>query len=206
MQNLGVFLEVARCPEGVELAPLPDDPHIEAFQARSARRRREDISIANLENPLVVRFVNATTDAKRSEFFARFGLLNDSGVTLESVQVVQRNMLRLLTQAGSGDPVAARRAVDVSLARTKLSLSLQMIHDEPARIALMMKVDGLDAFMRLEAAMVAINGARFTTCQHCGDAFLTGPLTGRRSHAKYCSDKHRVAAMRARRAAEEGQP
>jgi len=38
-------------------------------------------------------------------------------------------------------------------------------------------------------------------CGYCGVRFLTGPKTGRRSTAKYCSDYHRVAASRLRRAA-----
>jgi hypothetical protein len=37
-----------------------------------------------------------------------------------------------------------------------------------------------------------------TACDHCGGVYWTGHRTGRRSHAKYCSDRCRVAAMRAR--------
>ena len=59
----------------------------------------------------------------------------------------------------------------------------------------------LTQFMTMEIAMIAMHGAKLGTCEHCGAVFLTGPLTGRRSHAKYCSDRCRVAAMRARNAA-----
>jgi hypothetical protein len=65
---------------------------------------------------------------------------------------------------------------------------------------MLLKCKNLDTFMIMEIAMVAMNGVRFRTCAHCQDVFLTGPLTGRRSHATYCSDRCRVAAMRARNA------
>jgi hypothetical protein len=35
-------------------------------------------------------------------------------------------------------------------------------------------------------------------CNKCGKETWTGHRTGRRSHAKYCSDRCRVAAMRMR--------
>jgi hypothetical protein len=63
---------------------------------------------------------------------------------------------------------------------------------------LLFACDSLETFMIMEIAMAATLGAKLGECDHCGDAFLTGPLTGRRSHAKYCSARCRVAAMRAR--------
>jgi hypothetical protein len=58
----------------------------------------------------------------------------------------------------------------------------------------------LFAFMLMEAAMIAAHGVRLTSCKQCDGAFVTGPLTWRRSHARYCSDRCRVAAMRSRNA------
>jgi hypothetical protein len=55
-------------------------------------------------------------------------------------------------------------------------------------------------FMALEVATAYEAGAQITACRHCGNSFLFGPYTGRRSHAKYCADRCRVAAMRARNA------
>jgi hypothetical protein len=63
---------------------------------------------------------------------------------------------------------------------------------------MLLKCSSLTNFMKMEIAMAAMHGAKLATCEHCGAVFLTGPLTGRRSHAKYCSDRCRVAAMRAR--------
>jgi len=41
-----------------------------------------------------------------------------------------------------------------------------------------------------------------SSCLHCGEVIVTGTGTGRRSSAKYCSDRCRVASMRERKKAE----
>jgi hypothetical protein len=66
---------------------------------------------------------------------------------------------------------------------------------------MLLRCKSLGDFMHMETVTAAVQGAKLATCEHCGAAFLTGPLTGRRSHAKYCSARCRVAAMRARNAA-----
>jgi hypothetical protein len=66
-----------------------------------------------------------------------------------------------------------------------------------------LKADTLYDFMVMEVAAIHEAGASATSCEHCHRMFLTGPLTGRRSHARYCSDRCRVAAMRVRNAAKE---
>src|SRR3569833_1145357 len=68
---------------------------------------------------------------------------------------------------------------------------------------MVLKARSLMDTMLMECMAVAEHGARFAKCENCGDVFLTGPLTWRRSHARFCSDKCRVAAMRARNAKEE---
>jgi hypothetical protein len=54
--------------------------------------------------------------------------------------------------------------------------------------------------MLMEVAMIVAHDVRVAECEHCGTVFLTGALTWRRAHARFCSDKCRVAAMRARQA------
>jgi hypothetical protein len=66
-----------------------------------------------------------------------------------------------------------------------------------------LRADTLYDFMVLETAVIHEVGAVAMLCEHCHKVVITGPLTGRRAHAKYCSDRCRVAAMRARNAAEE---
>jgi hypothetical protein len=50
----------------------------------------------------------------------------------------------------------------------------------------------LDAIW-LQAAQELSSGAAVQQCRHCGDWFETGPRTGRRADAKFCSDAHRIA-------------
>jgi hypothetical protein len=63
------------------------------------------------------------------------------------------------------------------------------------------KSETLYDFMIMEAAMIVAHGVRVTECKKCSTVFLTDPLTWRRSHARFCSERRRVAAMRARQAA-----
>ena len=65
---------------------------------------------------------------------------------------------------------------------------------------LVLAAESLLDYMTMECAFVAMVGARTAACKNCGDFYLTGPLTGRRSHSLYCSDKCRMAAMRKRQA------
>jgi hypothetical protein len=64
--------------------------------------------------------------------------------------------------------------------------------------------DTLWQFMIMEIVYAAAAGVRLSRCEHCAKAFLTGAKTGRRSTAKYCSDRHRMAAMRKRNATRGG--
>jgi hypothetical protein len=70
----------------------------------------------------------------------------------------------------------------------------------------LLKCSHLIALMKMEVAMIVAHGARIGECEHCGDMFATGPMTGRRSHARFCSDRCRVAAMRARNKREDSTP
>lgn len=198
---LGLFLDWERCPDGVEFAAEDaDDPSFKVYRYRSNRRRAERLSIANLEDPIVIRFVNARDEPSRLKFFTRFGLLREFGNAAESIDKIQGQMNRLLAGTGSGDPVTAANAAATALAAYRIKAAATVDLDETGSPRLMWSASDLIEFMRMEAAMVAINGARLTACQHCHDKFLTGPLTGRRSHALYCSDRCRVAAMRQRHA------
>jgi hypothetical protein len=69
---------------------------------------------------------------------------------------------------------------------------------EPIRFVL--EVQDLAGFMALEVASGIEAGAKGKFCGHCRKFFLYGPKTGNRSHAIYCAEKCRAAAMRARNA------
>jgi putative ABC transport system substrate-binding protein len=79
----------------------------------------------------------------------------------------------------------------------RLGLLHELVPDVTAVAAMILTTDSLLSFMHMEVAVAAANGARLTSCKRCGDVFLTGKLTKRRSTAKYCSDRCRIGAHRA---------
>src|SRR5215211_1827187 len=59
---------------------------------------------------------------------------------------------------------------------------------------LTLPVTSLLGFMMMETALVLTGGAEVKRCEKCGVIFVTGPGTGRRGTAMYCSNRCRVAA------------
>ena len=212
----GLFLESQRCPDGVQLAHPPAiydgaEPGLR-FRSRTNRQEPFRREFENLEDPIVVEFVNAREDTDRIKFFSKYGLLfvekfthpaaKNFGSDYEFVIASQKELRDSLTKA-TGPQVDALQAINSSLGRYG-PINLQPTFDLGGAAGaprMVLKFSDLMQFMAMEIAMVAMQGAKLGTCEHCGAVFLTGPLTGRRSHAKYCSDRCRVAAMRARNAA-----
>jgi hypothetical protein len=221
----GLSLEWKHCPDGVELVDLGapkkrkekrrmfvppglafsslefrevevedhSTPSGPTFRPRTLRRYPIRHSINNLENPIALQFVNAQDDEARAGFLAAFGFLYKQDQDLhphDEVLGYQQHFRKLLVSAGSDEPDEAainkylRADLVPVLTGRRLSFALH----------------SLVGVMLREIVMAVEKDARFTTCLHCHKAFLTGPTTGRRSHASYCSDRCRVAAMRARNA------
>jgi len=167
-----------------------------SFRARTSRRYQIKLEAADLEDPVVIHFINARDDSDRAQFLGRFGFLDhvdQSSCEYGIVSIGQSIMRGLLVSAGSAEPNVA--AINEVLHRWRIDLFPVL---EGRRLSF--GLGSLHGLMLREIVMVVENEARFTTCQHCDKAFLTGPTTGRRSHAAYCSDRCRVAAMRARTA------
>jgi hypothetical protein len=85
-------------------------------------------------------------------------------------------------------------------AQTTAPVPQLTLHEGDAKPRITLFARSLIGLMRMEAAMIVTNDVRLAKCENDGVLFLTGPLTGRRSHAKFCSDRCRVAAMRRRQA------
>jgi hypothetical protein len=170
--------------------------------ARVVGVMRKGLRRPNLEDPIVIRFANARDDEARRRFLSDYGLLlPGSEVERGEILDTQTYFRRLLAQAGSGKTEKVS-AVNTALASHRgfaLAPSLDLAGGTDA-VRLSLKPQSLLAFMLMEVAMVALHGARLATCNHCGEMFLTGPLTWRRSHARFHADRCRVAAMRARNA------
>jgi hypothetical protein len=190
-------LETEVCPDGVEgflhesMKGLRD-----AIRYRSDRREPPPFrEFANLENPVVIRFINATDQTKLFDFLKTWGLPSprperyhphrDIPPNMEiraDILAKQRRLRHLLESAASGDLTKMTVSNLTFMVRSKGILS----------------ADNLLSFMEMEIAMVGLNGTRIGRCEYCGDVFLTGKLTANRSTAKYCRDKHRVYGNRAK--------
>lgn len=178
------------------------------LRARSERTDPVTYEIADLEDPVVLRLMNCRTDEDCIAFVSRFGSplrFNDAVLSLTLIRAMAEG---LRTQALStiGKHLAPdERAYFVNEAISNVTLRPAYVYsEETGRGRLILEADTLHAFMMMEHLAAHEAGAVATSCEHCDRLFLTGPLTGRRSHAKYCSDRCRVAAMRARNAAKEG--
>ena len=78
----------------------------------------------------------------------------------------------------------------IRLSRIDTVLTVDPITRAP-RIRL--TVDSLRAALWLQLGQALSKGVTVQQCQHCGSLFETGPGTGRRLDAKFCSDQHRIA-------------
>ncbi len=110
----------------------------------------------------------------------------------------------MLEKVLSGEPKLAGPAVEQLLQNIKVQPAFDHSGNGQSP-RLILRAATLWEFMTLEIVYAAAAKVRVSRCEHCDTAFFTGPMTGRRSHGKYCSDRCRVAAMRERKAAKEGE-
>jgi hypothetical protein len=163
------------------------------------------IDLPNLEDPLVIRFVNARSDEALIQFCSRFGIptwrqeKEEAGTKIVGHQKSLENLLVLAGGVDRKEAVNAANRGMALFASRGLTPQLDGLGQSGA-LRLALTPDSPLVFMTMECAMVAHSGARLARCAHCENVFLTGPMTGRRSSAQYCSDRCRVAAARARAA------
>lgn len=228
---LALRLEWSRCVDGVELydtgKPHLSEPPEDApegwlwpqsglqYRERSKNRVPVVLDALNLENPVILHFVNAKSDADFSAFFARFGFL-DRNTNMLGKQTDQRNELayesalnwhrtirNTMHESLGQDAELRSKRLNNLLNAVDLKPSVDM-SGEGGRARITLRPATLLQFMCMEAATASINEVSAHSCEHCGKVFFTGALTGRRAHAVYCSDRCRVAAMRKRNAEGSG--
>jgi hypothetical protein len=205
---LGLILQSQRCPDGVAL----HEGNSPEFQYCSGDREDLRLEIRDLEDPVVVRFMNARDDQARAKFFSEYGLMDSHPVSLHPVTTRSRvlawqdRFAQLLDYIRNNKPVEAAEAIN-----NPIFFGWRPGDDPPWYWAPRLQVIGkkrppqmffecrdLVSFMVAEIATGITYDVRVQYCQHCHRIFLTGPLTGRRAHAKFDSDRCRAAAMRAR--------
>lgn len=155
----------------------------------------------DLEDPVFVRLINCDSTGDFEKFFQRYGALADdvkSPVEVRQFAASLRKTAEFALSdsrpAGGGDhEKASNRLLSGVHATPKVSA-----HDGAVRVVL--DAPDLKSFAVFELAAAVGAQAKARRCDHCRRLFLYGPMTGRRSHAKYCADRCRVAAMRARNA------
>jgi hypothetical protein len=180
-----------------------EDPRLGTFfRYRTDRSSPIIKTIANLEDPIVVSFINAKTDKARQAFFSYFGLPAPrlDRAEYKKVLQLQEEALFSLKAAVSENRQEAIQAADLaSLPRFELTLRLGAESGEPQMV---LKTDTLATVMEFECLLAAQHGARAHECDRCKSVFLTGPLTGRRSTARYCRDTCRTESWKNRKARE----
>jgi len=193
---LGLLLETERCPDGVNLT----ENH---FRPRTPRREPLRLITVDLQDPVIIQFLNefyggGDLVAFMSKYTAGSFVGTGAGGDFAHPGFIMRwaNFLReMLLSAGGDEPIDALIGITKD---TPIKLN-PAFHLENGKPRMLLQCTDLPMFMQMEIAMIALEGAKLVNCEQCHNFFLTGPLTGRRSHATYCSDRCRVAAMRARK-------
>jgi hypothetical protein len=215
---LSIGLEWQACPDGVEVVDygkMPDwerqarDRNFtvlttpaqgEYIRARSQRRIEVRVDEIDLETPLALRFFNASERDERLSFIGRFGMLDaDPEKAVPHVDRYHRDFRRRTEAAFSSSPASKSKEINHLLTNTRCEPSFDF-RDDQQKGRLLLTAKSLISYMCIEVAVAAANGAGFVRCENCDNAFFTGPLAHRRSDAKTCSTRCRVAAMRRKRA------
>lgn len=206
-----VAIDWERCPDGVEViykgppgSTGESDPRYDAmgtgywFYYRSDRREKFTRTLADLSEPLVTQFVNASTVEALTAFFNRFGIPQAQpalGVDLAGTVNAQLAVKDLFKSYTEGNVANLLETFD-NIAKRRLGKITPRLSWSGANPSLTLVPDSLIAFMTLEATMIMAGGARMMKCHRCGSLFLSGSNTGRRSTAYYCSNRCRVGAQR----------
>jgi hypothetical protein len=166
------------CRKGGELSPYRPLDHFGSLYAKFAKLRSADDVLYFVEG-----YGPLTKD----------GLDTSKGELVDGV-LAHADAMRDLFIFLSGD--RARRAKVISDLQVSPFAELEVTLElDPATEDLKLRLcptSLLDSIW-LQAAQELSSGAAVRQCRHCGDWFETGPRTGRRADAKFCSDEHRIA-------------
>lgn len=183
--------------DGVAADPGGNDPF---FRRRSDRFIATEVTVRDLEDPAAIALANCQTTRDFEAFITRRGFL----VACDGPE--ETSLLTGLASDFSADlelcnaPVMAKIERARQLVQDPVTVQLDVqLNTETERPEIVHRVLTLSDLMRAEIVLAYQAGAAFGRCQHCSKGFLTGYLTGRRSSSVFCSDRCRVAAMRARK-------
>lgn len=214
---INVFLRWETCSDGIEIVeqgPGTRSMNLSAIEegdlfARYKSHRRKALShkLVSLNNPLVVQLANAFSLNHLESFYAEYGLeiLPLAGATplppppewpvKRPSEIRSSSLVALLRLMGSGNP--AEVATNANLVLRDLPISIHFESTGSAK-GVSLYTNNLSNFMRWECVAVGEVGAKLVECRNCSRMFLVGPMTGRRTDARHCSDRCRVAVGRRR--------
>jgi hypothetical protein len=210
------------CPDGVEVHQPPpliagtggsffgevlaQDPG-PCFRFISSRRSTKDIVYSSLEDSLVaIKFANIPTGDVDglSKFQSIYGLMYPPVHQLESVWLLRGQIRSILfgVLGLSGFDEGLRISVDNdALERlvervNKWPPATQVHISDEQTIGWSLKAKSLVQYMQIEVLIAGWLEATMHRCKHCGDLFLSGATSRRRSDALFCRDRCRVANHR----------
>jgi hypothetical protein len=208
---ISISLDWQRPLDGVEVIPAADaDPRIladgEFIRAKTDRRSPRSIRIDDLSSPVSMLLINARTTERLAGFVGAFGVPQPLGYNHDgsgeyvSMLISLRDDLDRGMQLLNNDDDAARvEWATEHLHQSEFFPSFEWDEGQ-RRQRLVFKPSTLADLMKCEVALAIEAGAKLHHCERCDAAFLTGHMTGRRASAVYCSDRCRMAALRARNA------
>jgi hypothetical protein len=196
---ISILYDTERCLDGLKLVDG-------FFHPLSERREPVHVVTADLDDPVVLQFVNARDGDALVQFMSKYSAGDlytpedpprtwfAPSLSAAKIADMRDYVRQKLARAGSSDQVEALVSLSEPRIETKATFHLR-----DGKAQMLLRCHHLFDFMRLEVATIAVEGAKLVTCGHCGNYFLAGPGTSRRADALHCSDKCRVGAMRARK-------
>ncbi|MER9615570.1 hypothetical protein [Mesorhizobium sp. M0207] len=199
--------------DGVEIildesgeAMATEHPNLDYRDVRARSERMDPVNyhVPDLENPVALHFINCRGDDDLVAFLNRFGLperltptANLDRVFMSVLVELKEDLEEVFRLNSHSKTVSRTQRANELLSRVSLRPTFDF-SESGGGDRLVLEPSSLGNLMAMEAAFAFQMGAILSHCARCSKAYLTGPLTGRRSHSVYCSDRCRVAAMRAR--------
>lgn len=185
------------------------DSDMRVLRPRSERSDPVTYYVQNLENPVALHFINCAAADDFVAFISRFGMLDTLGTpaawsNMNGMRATKDDIVEIFELSNYSNSVAKAQHVNNLLKYVRFRPIFEC--SAAGTNQLVLEPGSLGDLMMIEAAFAVEAGTSLARCAHCSKAYLTGPMTGRRSHAVYCSDRCRVAAMRARNAAKGKSP
>ena len=214
MSIVAIAFEARRCPAGYLAYDFPDELPDKRLMAgerpgRYIRPRNKEmqtipIDVRDLSSPVCVAFANGSTEQGLLDFANAYGLPGGGpkniipagrGESVEALFVMAAFIRGLLDLAVGDDPDHARYAINKEIKSSSDLHAMPMLEFSAKKsdLTMALRPTTLWGVMLFELALIACGSPTLHSCLNCGTLFLTGLHTGRKGHAKFCSDACRVA-------------